>query len=361
MSVKLREKQLKNGNLSLYLDIYHNGKRNYEFLKIHIIKPARTPVDRQHNKEAKELASQIRSKRELEMQATGYDQTAAFKRKVNFLEFARKIADEKKESSRRAYYLVIRKIEAYTGSDTLPFEHINKQWCDTFYRHLLDNVSINSAYDQFNKFSHFLTMAVKREVILRNSADKVERKKREDTKREYLTFEEVQRLVETPCQRKNLKKAFLFSCLTGLRWSDAKALAWGAIQHSEQLGYYIDHQQIKTQSYENLPVSDQAISLLGEPGKPSDKVFVLGEYTTVMMQDLKMWAIQAGITKPITFHVSRHTFATLQLTNGTDIAVVSKLLGHKDISVTQQYARVIDLRRREAVDNMPKLKMGGEG
>ena len=67
------------------------------------------------------------------------------------------------------------------------------------------------------------------------------------------------------------------------------------------------------------------------------------------------------ITKPITFHVGRHTFATLQLTNGTDLAIVSKLLGHKDISVTQQYARVIDLRRREAVDNMPKLKMGGEG
>ena len=366
MSVKLREKQLKNGNLSLYLDIYHRGKRNYEFLNIHVVKPARTSVDRQHNKQAKALANSIRSKRELELQASGYEQTAAFKRKVKFLDFAKKIADEKKKkSSRKAYELVIRKIEAFAGSDTLTFEHINKQWCERFYEHLLDSLSINTAYDQFTKFSYFLNVAVRKEIIVRNPAEKVERKKREDTKREYLTFEEVQRLVETPCHRNNLKRAFLFSCLTGLRWSDAKALTWGAIQYSERLGYYVDHQQIKTQSYENLPVSEQAIRLLGTPGKPEDSVFELGEYTTVMMRDLKMWAIQAGVTKAITYHVSRHTFATLQLTNGTDIAIVSKLLGHKDISVTQQYARVIDLRRREAVDNMPKLnwdanRMGGE-
>ncbi|MEM8968312.1 MAG: phage integrase SAM-like domain-containing protein, partial [Bacteroidota bacterium] len=166
MSVKLREKQLKNGNLSLYLDIYHRGKRNYEFLNIHVVKPARTSVDRQHNKQAKALANSIRSKRELELQASGYEQTAAFKRKVKFLDFAKKIADEKKKkSSRKAYELVIRKIEAFAGSDTLTFEHITKQWCEQFYEHLLDSLSINTAYDQFTKFSYFMNVAVRKEII----------------------------------------------------------------------------------------------------------------------------------------------------------------------------------------------------
>lgn len=366
MSVKLREKKLKSGNISLYLDIYHKGKRNYEFLNLHVTKPAKTPMDRQHNKETKELANQIRAKKEIELQSIDYDHAPAFKRKASFIAFARKITEEKQGNSRKAYNLVVNKIEAFAGSDDLRFDQVNKQWCEKFYAYLLDNLSVNAGYDSFTKFSHFLNVAVRKEIISSNPAEKVERKKRNDTHRSYLTFEEVQKLFDTPCKRPELKKAFLFACLTGLRWSDIKALTWGAIQHSKDIGYQIDHRQIKTKSYETLPVPDQAMDLLGvsspkDIGSATDPVFPGIYYSTVVMADLKMWAVKAGITKDITFHVARHTFATLQLTSGADIAIVSKLLGHKDIAVTQIYAKVIDRRKREAVNNLPLLKMGGEG
>ena len=356
MSVKLREKTLKNGNISLYLDIYHKGRRSYEFLDIHIVKPARTPLERQSNKEAKELANQLRAKRELSVQSAGHDHTPSFKRKANFIEFAESVANEKRTNSQKAYYLVIKKVKAFSGSDTVRFEEINKHWCERFYKYLLDNLSTNASYDYFGKFSHFLTKAVKKEIINSNPATKVEMQKRTDTKREYLTFEELQKLVNTPCGHAGLRKAFLFSCLTGLRWSDVVNLKWGDIRHSAATGYYISHQQIKTQSYETLPVSEQAVGVLGEPGDPEKKIFGF-VYTSNMMKHLKIWVLRAGIDKELTFHCARHTFATLQLTSGTDLAVVSKLLGHKDIQVTQIYAKVIDQRKRSAVDALPMLNM----
>lgn len=356
MSVKLREKRLKNGNISLYLDIYHNGKRSYEFLDVRLVKPARLPLERQSNKEARKLAEHIRTQRELDVQSADYHQIPAFKRKVDFIAFAESVANEKRASSKRAYHLIIKKVKAFAQSDTVSFGDINKRWCERFYDYLLDDLAANTAYDYLNKFSHFLAKAVKKEIIAGNPAEKVERKKRTDTKREYLTFEELQRLVQTPCGHEGVRKAFLFSCLTGLRWSDVTNLRWGDLRYSEATGYYVDHQQIKTQSYETLPVSEQAVDLLGEPGEPNKRIFTF-VYSSNIMKHLKLWVLRAGIDKEISFHCARHTFATLQLSNGADIAVVSKLLGHKDIAVTQIYARVIDRRKREAVDAIPSLNL----
>ncbi len=360
MSVKLREKQLKDGNLSLYLDIYHKGRRSYEFLDIRIVKPARTPIERQSNKDAKQTANNIRANREAELQSGAHDHVPAFKRKANFIAFAESVADEKRPTSRKAYHLIIKKVRAFAESDTVTFGEINKQWCERFYIFLLEELASNTAYDYLNKFSHFLAKAVKKEIIASNPAEKVERKKRTDRDRCYLTFEELQKMIVVKCDHEGVRRAFLFSCLTGLRWSDVSALRWGDIKHSEASGHYLAYQQIKTQSYEHLPVSEQAIQVLGEPGQPGKRIFTFA-HSNMIGKHLKIWALRAGIDKPIHFHSARHTFATLQLSHGTDIAVVSKLLGHKDISTTQIYARVIDQRKRAAVDAIPSLNMKGGG
>jgi site-specific recombinase XerD len=63
---------------------------------------------------------------------------------------------------------------------------------------------------------------------------------------------------------------------------------------------------------------------------------------------LSAWLKAAGITKKITFHCFRHTFATLQLTNGTDIYTVSKMLGHSNLKYTQVYAKVVDEKKDKA-------------
>ena len=74
-----------------------------------------------------------------------------------------------------------------------------------------------------------------------------------------------------------------------------------------------------------------------------------------MGRRLKEWGVESGVGKEITFHASRHTFATLALTYGADIYTVSKLLGHHSIKTTQIYAEVVDEKKVKAVDLIPEV------
>src|SRR5690606_640293 len=153
------------------------------------------------------------------------------------------------------------------------------------------------------------------------------------------------------------KRAFLFGCLTGLRWSDIQKLKWSEVQKTDN-GMRIVFNQKKTKELQYLDISDQAVELLGErKGKPDDRVFVGLQYSAYMNLELKKWVMKAGITKEITFHCSRHTFATLQLTHGTEIYTVSKLLGHKHLQTTEIYSKIIDEKKREAVNKIPNLNI----
>ena len=144
----------------------------------------------------------------------------------------------------------------------------------------------------------------------------------------------------------------MFSALTGLRFSDIEKLIWREIRFEKGQGYSIVFRQRKTKGAEVLPISDQAAEMLGEQGNLDDKVFEGLKYSAYSNKHLFQWIGAAGITKDITFHCFRHTYAILQLANGTDIYTVSKLLGHKELKTTQIYAKVIDKMKREAVDKI---------
>ena len=118
------------------------------------------------------------------------------------------------------------------------------------------------------------------------------------------------------------------------------------------MGHYIRFRQKKTKDLQTLPVSDQAIQLLGIRGKPEEQVFERLKYSAWYNLKLAQWVMRAGITKHITFHSARHSYATLQLTLGTDIYTVSKMLGHKNLKTTQVYARVIDQKKQEAANKI---------
>jgi integrase len=174
----------------------------------------------------------------------------------------------------------------------------------------------------------------------------------EETNRTYLTIDEVRKLADTPCQNEVTKRAFLFGCLTGLRNCDIRALTWADVH--DQDGYTrIIFRQAKTHGQEYLDISAQASTLMGIRGRDNDVVFPLLSWHAVRQQ-LKAWAKKAKIPKHVTFHASRHTFAVMML-DVTDIYTVSKLLGHRELSTTQVYAKVLDKAKREAVDRMPDL------
>ena len=158
--------------------------------------------------------------------------------------------------------------------------------------------------------------------------------------------------MNTPCRYEIVKKAFLFSCFTGLRYSDMKALNWSEI-HSAADGKteYIDHVQIKTKDRVTIPLSEEAKRWMPERIEGMDNIFHQLKIThTTVEVVLKEWMETAGIQKHITYHCSRHTAATMLLTLGASIYVVSKILGHKSIKMTDVYAKIVDKKKLETVN-----------
>jgi site-specific recombinase XerD len=96
-----------------------------------------------------------------------------------------------------------------------------------------------------------------------------------------------------------------------------------------------------------MPISDEAYEILGERKNDNDKVFA-GLKKWDVDRVLPVWVAKAGITKHITFHCFRHTYATLQIFSGTDIFTLSKMLGHKSVKTTQIYTKIVDEKKREA-------------
>ena len=202
-------------------------------------------------------------------------------------------------------------------------------------------------------FCAALNEAVRAEIILSNPFDKIasaDKIKVPASKREYLTIDEVKQLIATDYKRENIKNAFLFSCFCGLRYSDICAITWGQIiQDGEQMRLQLKMQ--KTQEMLYLPISEQAQKFLPNRGTASanDPIFhMFSEPQT--NNNLAKWAKAAGITKKVTFHVARHTFATMMLTLGADLYTTSKLLGHKNVETTQIYAKIINKKKDEAVN-----------
>ena len=164
----------------------------------------------------------------------------------------------------------------------------------------------------------------------------------------YLTIDEIRTLADTPCEPR-IAYPFLFSCFTGLRLSDVRNLKWSDIRNG-----VIFLRQHKTGEFVQVPVGKNASKFLRD--NDSEKVFHDFPSCEVWFtQKLKDWVAKAGIKKKVSFHVARHTFATLALGNGADLFTVSKLLGHTKITTTQIYAKVLDEGRKKAVDAIPEL------
>lgn len=364
MKVTLRQRQKAN-KISLYLDYYKNGKREYEYLSLYLIpepeKGKLTQAQKDENKRNLMLAESVRSKRHLEIQNGMYGFNDQEKLKGFFIIYMENLAEKRLESKGNYdnWDSSIKHLRKHCPRD-ISFGQLDSKFVEGFKEYLTKTaktpsnkkLSDNSACSYFNKFRAALKQAVKDGIIRSNPAEHVGSLPQGDSEREFLTLEELQSILQHECEIPILKTAFVFSCLTGLRWSDINKLVWSEVQHSNDYGWYIRFRQKKTKGAETLPMSDQARDLLKEIGDPEERVFKGLKYSAWHNLKLQQWVMKAGISKTITFHCARHTYATLQLTLGTDIFTVSKLLGHKDIRTTQVYAKIIDEKKMEAANRI---------
>jgi integrase len=376
MKVHLRQrKQTKDGSISLFLEIYKGttttpeGKvknlRDYEYLKIYLIDKPKTPSDRQSNKNNLLLAESIKAMRELEIKNGLYGFTNEFKQSTNFIDYFTVLMEKRQQSEGNYgnWKSTLKHLTEFAGTK-ISFREIDDNFCENFRDYLINTakktsgqpLSSSSVSSYFNKFRACLKEAVKKKIIISNPATDVTNPKVIESEREYLTFDELKAIVKAECRYDVLKRAFLFSCLTGLRWSDINKLKWSMIQNTYGMcRYTFNHQKTKELQY--LDISDQARGYLGEQGNPDEKVFTGLKYSSYMNVAISKWMMKAGITKHITFHCARHTFSVLQMTLGTEIFTLSKLLGHSQLKTTLIYAKIIDEKKREAVNKIPDINI----
>jgi len=384
MGVKLREKKLKDGRISLYLDIAHKKVRKYEFLHIHVSNKRK---DLKDNQEKRKLAERIRSQREYELIIKESGLSDQKKRLSDFIIFLDNVVHNEKKSH-GLWLGLLKHVKNYVGkNERLPFIEITQQWILAFQKYVLEQVSNNSAFDYMNALNISLNIAIEQKIIKENpykSIPKQRKIKKQEIERTFLTINELNMLAEADTKiSTQTKQIFFFSCFTGLRWSDANRIKWDDIDTDEQGQYILRFKQKKTKAYEYLPLSEQASKIIKERKadfkkyKKKENVnfrdrqeLELGKtyifpslvelYSSKARQKktnehLRKWAKDAKIKKDIHFHVGRHTFATLALTYGTDLYTVSKLLGHKNIKTTTIYAKVIDKLKNEAVAKLPVI------
>ncbi|MBN2595880.1 MAG: site-specific integrase [Marinifilaceae bacterium] len=281
----------------------------------------------------------------------------------NFIEYFEKVTFKRHTNSSKSIQFNWQRsnelLKQFAG-DTLLFSQLDVAIAEDFKLFLLSApkggnksgiISQNTAATYYSIFKAALKQAFIDGYLEGDLSAKIKGIQEKESRREYLTIDELNTLVATPCESDVLKRAALFSALTGLRHVDIQNLKWSEIIiNGNQARIHFTQQ--KTKGVEYMPISEQALQLCGEPDQPEQLVFEDLANPSWISRPLKHWIKTARIKKEITFHCFRHTFATLQISNGTDIYTVSKMLGHTNVKTTQIYAKVIDEKKNKAAQTI---------
>lgn len=372
--VRIREKGLNDGNVSLYLDMYYRGERRKEGLKLYLV-PEVNAAARQQNENTRKLAEQIKAQRILDIQQQGLVNWEDIKKsKMTLSAWVEEYTAEEcglspaSMRSKRNAQARVEEYLLYIGKPDFALADVDKDFCKGFIAFLKTctfnngkkTLSSTTCRIFMNRLAAALNKAVREGLIDRNPFKLLETKEKpqkQNAIREFLTIEELRTLIATPCRYEIVKKAFLFSCFTGLRYSDMLTLKWSEMHKAaDGKTLYIEHEQVKTKNRVTIPLSDEARKWLPRRTKDVDTVFHQLRITSTTVEVvLDEWMQEAGIQKHITYHCSRHTAATLLLTLGADLYTVSKILGHKSIRMTEIYAKIVDKKKIETMNLVNNL------
>lgn len=333
------------GRIRLYLDIrVHGAKRAYDFK---LLRGFELVGNRAKDAETGNIVRDIVDKMQSDISSKNAGIIAPYKQRASVFDFLQKLIETKKAKNTRANYVVLLN-HLKRCCETLLFRDFNEVFVSNFKQYLLNTGVQNSTVSELLRRLNSVGEESRRQGFLTNNPVKNIVKPKTDAKNPvFLSIDEIRQLSNTPCPDEETKRAFLFCCFTGLRLSDAIALEWSQIKFDA-----IEMVQTKTKTPIMIPLAAAAKQLIGE--RKVGKVFDL-PITRKIARVIKRWVKDAGIDAPVTFHSSRHTFATLTLSSGADLKTVSSLMGHSSVAMTERYAKVVDATRQTAIQGLPEL------
>lgn len=363
MKVKLRSKLTTQG-YSLYLDLYKNGKRSFEFLDTYVSEDYTSKKGlknvKKQDKENMDFARELCTQRQKDLNSLEHGIIPPSWKNADFLTYF-DICYKKHKNAHSTFKGTLTHLRTFTV-ERCTIASVTPVFLNNFCQYLnsVESVSANTVVIYMKCLKQVLGQCVKEGIITQNPFNQFDLralyKKKTVPEVCFLTIEELRLMQNVSCRSNtnpHTRNAFLFSCFTGLRISDIKKLQWSEIQDGE-----IRFVQKKTKKREILPLSEQAQTILnGIERTKNPLVFYKLPHENSVNISLKAWAKQAGIDdeKDIHFHVARHTFATMLITEDVPLYTTSKLLGHTNLQSTQVYAKVVDRLKNDAVNRLPKL------
>lgn len=384
---KLGAKILSDGRESLFLDYYFGYQMVYsekldrqvakknrkrEFLSLYLWQAPRTPIERQQNKETLELAKKIRFERGQELLESVEGYRLKKKRDINFLDYFQTYIDKYTKKDIRMVKIALKRFIDFLN-DTPEYnkyakrikpEQITKDMVEAFTEYLQGRSVGEGAKSIYARFKKVIKYAVEHDVMYKNPCTGISiRIDDQQLRKEVLSQEEMQQLIATHYEHENpnIRRAFIFCLYCGLRFCDVKDLTFANVDFSNKL---LKFEQNKTKGHSAssgviIPLNDGILSLIGEPQHPdnrSELIFPLPSYE-MCLKALGRWVKRAGITKHISWHCARHSFAVNILNNGANIKTVASLLGHSGLKHTEKYTRAIDSLKQEAINSLPEIKI----
>lgn len=383
---KLKQKELSDGNFSLYLDYYlgrvdvkdkatgevkSKVQRKREFLHLTLLATPRTPIERKQNKETIELAQKIRFEREQELKESLHGYRLKKENRINFLDYFQAYINSYTKKDIRMVQIALNRFRDFL-KDTPEYnkfalritpEQINKDMIVAFTEYLQSRSVGEGAKSIYARFKKVIKYAIEHDVMTKNPCnDVIIKVDDQQLKKEVLSTEEIQRLISTHYDNENpnIRNAFIFCLYCGLRYCDVKDLTYKNVDTANKR---LSFEQNKTKGHSAnsgvvIPLNDGLLQLIGQPEQSGRDalIFPLPSYE-MCLKALKRWVKRAGIDKHISWHCARHSFAVNILNNGANIKTVASLLGHSGLKHTEKYTRAVDKLKEDAINSLPELKL----
>jgi integrase/recombinase XerD len=347
LHIKILKRPSQNKKLLYYTFAWGKEKGERIATGIFTYKRPANEIQKHHNSETLGILEAKRSQLILNQQASDSGYFLQHKLKSNFFEYYEAFVKSNRKYGNRHLENSLKAFKSFLGKDKISAAGITEKVCRKFQEYLLERYNGETPSGYFMRFKRVLKKATKDGYFRHNPSEEIPAKVGGGKKlKEILTAEEYSKLMSTPCINHEVKKAFVFSLYTGLRWVDVKSLSWSLIKNES-----VSVIQNKTNIPVEIPLHNLAQSIIGE--KKEGLIFQLPTQDGAN-KILSQWCRDAKLEKHITWHCARHSFSVLLQQKGVDIATIAGILGHTSSKyVHDTYKRYIKINAEEAIQKLP--------